>query len=260
MGEFEQACADTERAATAAAKAAAALGSAAKQLVKAAQSGDIAKIRKTAVNLRVADQAARQEARTAEVAWPLTPGEEEVVLRERYEDELMDVARSRGLQIHRHDDRLVSFPSLLKVLPEARAVQVDRARVTGLRPTHLVALLERNQSKKPRFRPEQFLESLYGAYRLVVGPEGVQGTTLGNVYRALTLLPGSARDYDRTDFARDVFFLDRSGVTTTRTGARVSFPASTGTRGASQLITFVAPDGTPVVYYGVKFSEPGHDR
>lgn len=259
MGVFEQACIDTERAAAAAARAAGALASAAKQLVKAAQSGDIAKIRKTAESLKLAEQAARQEARNAEVAWPLTREEEEVLLRERYEDELMDEARNRGLKIQRQDDRLVSYPSLLKLLPEARAVQLDRAKVTALRPSHLVTVLEKNQSKRPRFKPEQFLESLYRAYRLVVGSEGVRGTTLGNVYRALTLLPGSAKEYAKTDFARDVFFLDRSQVTMTKSGARVSFPASTGTKGPSQF-TFVAPDGAPVVYYGVKFSEADHDR
>src|SRR6266567_3566014 len=255
LGEFEQACADTERAAAAAAKAAAGLAAAAKQLVKAAQSGDIAKIRKTSESLKLAEQAARQESRNAEQAWPLTPAEEEELLNERYEDELIEAARSRGLKIHRQDDRLVSFPSLLKVLPEIRAVQVDRDKVTALRPKHLVAVLEKNQLKKPHSRPEQFLETLYSAYKLVVGSAGVRGTTLANVSLALTLLPGSAKDYDKTDFARDVFSLDQSHVTTTKSGARVSFHASTGSKGSAHY-TFVAPDGTPFVYYGVKFTEP----
>src|SRR5207247_568454 len=147
-----QACADTERAATTAAKAATGLVSAARQLVKAAQLGDIAKIRKASESLRLAEQAARQESRNAELAWPLSAEEEEALLRERYEDALIDAAGTRGLKILRQDDRLVAFPSLLKILPESRAVQLDRVKVTALRPSHLVAVLEKNQSKKPRFK------------------------------------------------------------------------------------------------------------
>ena len=41
-----------------------------------------------------------------------------------------------------------------------------------------------------------------------------------------------------------------------KSGARVSFPASTGTKGSSQLITFIGMDGAPVVYYGIAFTEP----
>jgi hypothetical protein len=100
------------------------------------------------------------------------------------------------------------------------------------------------------------MESLYRAYKLVTGTQGMQGTTLAKVYDALTLLPGSARDYDKSDFARDVYFLQSSDVTMTRTGARVTFPASTGTKGSSELFTFVRPDGSPIVYYGIAFMEP----
>ncbi len=172
-----------------------------------------------------------------------------------YERELLAAGNERGLKISRQDDRLVIYPSILRLLPEARAVQVDRTRVTGLRPSRLVAHLQANQSKKPRFKPERFLESLYKAYKLVVGAKGVQGTTLVAVYQALTLLPGADREYDKADFARDLYFLQSSGTTSTRTGARVSFPASTGTKGGSQLFTFVGPDGRPAVFYGITFTE-----
>ena len=47
---------------------------------------------------------------------------------------------------------------------------------------------------------------------------------------ALTMLPGSTADYDQTDFVRDLFLLDRSGVTHTKSGAACSLPASTGTK------------------------------
>ena len=44
------------------------------------------------------------------------------------------------------------------------------------------------------------------------------------VYRLFTSLPGSDREYNRTDFTRDLYLLDRDGPKTTRRGLRVTFP------------------------------------
>jgi hypothetical protein len=98
---------------------------------------------------------------------------------------------------------------------------------------------------------------LYSAYKIIVGRTGI-GTVvqLARVYDAFTLQPGAAAEYGKSDFARDIFMLDRSGVTRTRSGARFSLPASTGTRGGgSNVFTFVAPDGEVVSYYGLQFTE-----
>ena len=78
---------------------------------------------------------------------------------------------------------------------------------------------------------------------------------LDRIYRLLTSLPGINREYDRTDFARDLYNLDSSGLRRTRSGASVSFPASTGTRRPRGLFSFVGPDGRDVEYYGVRFTE-----
>ena len=82
-----------------------------------------------------------------------------------------------------------------------------------------------------------------------------QGSTqaLADVYEAFTLLPGSTGDYGQSDFARDLFILDRSGLTRTKAGASLSLPASTGTKSARGTFTFVAPDGELVTYFGVRF-------
>ena len=118
----------------------------------------------------------------------------------------------------------------------------------------MIAALKANQTKKPRFAPDRFLESLFRAYRLIVGP-GTLGSTqaLADVYEAFTLLPGSTGDYGQSDFARDLFILDRSGLTRTKTGASLSLPASTGTKGARGTFTFVSPDGELITYFGVRF-------
>ena len=65
--------------------------------------------------------------------------------------------------------------------------------------------------------------------------------------------PGTAAEYGPSDFARDLYLLDTSGVTRTKTGARVSLPASTGTKSSRGVYTFVSPDGRLLTYYGIRF-------
>lgn len=258
MSTFEHGFADVERTATAAAKASGILGKWAKQMQKAAQDGDIAKIRKASERLSVALEAARQECANTKSAWPFTPEAEEAYLREEYERELLDVAGAEALQIRRQDERLVVYPSVLRIIPAERAVSIDRNKVPTIRPSKLVAMLKANQTKKPRFASERFLEALYRAYRLLTVKDGA-GTTipLHRIYEALTLSPGAAAEYNRSDFGRDIFLLDRSGLTQTRSGAKFSLSASTGIKGAKgkTIFLFIAPDGETVPYYGIRFTE-----
>jgi hypothetical protein len=255
MDSFEQSCTEAKRLADGAVHAATKLVQAAKELSKAADEGDLAKIRRATEKVGTVAAAARQHVANAEAAWPLTPEQEEQLLRDHFEDELIETARSEGLTIRHHEQRLIVFPSVLRVLPEKRAVQIDRERVTAIRPGKLVQRLKLSAMKKPKLSPERFIETLHAAYVLVVTESGDRaGTTLAKVYDALTLLPDVRKEYSVSDFTRDVFILDRSGVTTTKAGARLTLPAATGTKGASKLLQFVDPSGEPVTYYGIRFT------
>jgi hypothetical protein len=253
---FERAFADAERSATAAQKAGYAIATAAKVMQKAAQEGDIAKLRRAADRLAAATDAARQDVANARSAWPFSEQEEREYMEGSFEAELMEEASRAGLTIYSRDARLLAYPSILRLLPVELAVQIDKKKVTAIRPSYLVKTLLVNQQRKARFPTERFLESLYSAYKLIVGRGGI-GTQipLARVYDAFTLQPGATNEYGKGDFARDIFLLDRSGVTHTRSGARLSLPASTGTRSGRNVITFVAPDGEVVSYYGLQFSE-----
>jgi hypothetical protein len=255
---FERAFSEAERSAAAAAKAGSGIVAAAKQMQKAAQEGDIAKLRRAAESLGTATDSARQDVANARTAWPFSEVEEKEYLTDSYERELLEEGARAGLTIRSRDARLLAFPSILQLLPSELAIRVDRKRVPAIRPSHLVRTLLANQTKKQRYPVEQFVEALYRAYRFIAAGKGGLGSVvlLVDVYQAFTLQPGSARDYDKSDFARDVFMLDRSGVATTRSGARLSLPASTGTRGGSRTVfTFVAPNGEVVSYYGLRFTE-----
>lgn len=264
MGSFEQAFSDMERAAALTAKSAADLAKQARALEKAAKDGNIAAAKRAQSNIDGALDALRQEVANSIESWPFEDEEEQQYLNEGYAQELRAVAAEKGLEIYERDGRMIAHPSVVRVLPGSRAVRIDRKQVSAIRPSRLANILMENQKKPPRFPAARFLESLYQVYAEVTRedgssrmPAGRQGRVmeLERIYRLFTSLPGSAREYDRTDFTRDLYLLDRDGPRTTRNGMRVSFPASTGTRAGRGVFSFVGPDGQVVTYYGIQFSE-----
>ena len=266
MAGFEQAFGDMERAAASTAKSAADLTKLAKALEKAAKDGNIAAAKRAQASMNEALNALRQEVANSVESWPFGDEDEQQYLNEGYAQELRAVAAEKGLEIYERDGRMIAHPSVVRVLPGARAVRIDRKQVSTIRPTRLAEILMENQKKPPRFRADRFLESLHQVYseitreedgsRMMTGRQG-RVVELERVYRLFTSLPGSAREYDRTDFTRDLYLLDRDGPKTTGRGLQVSFPASSGTRSSRGVFSFVAPDGQVVTYYGIQFSEVG---
>ena len=264
MGSFEQAFSDMEKAAASTVKSAADLAKLARTLEKAGKDGNIAAARRAQQGLSEALNALRQEVANSVESWPFGEDEEQQYLNDGYGQELRDVAAQRGLDIYERDGRMIAHPSIVRILSGSRAVRIDKKQISTIRPSLLSDILLANQRKPARFPAARFLESLHQVYAEVTkeeGPErmvtGRQGRVveLDRVYRLFTSLPGSDREYNKTDFTRDLYLLDRDGPKTTRRGLQVSFPASSGTRSSQGVFSFVAPDGQVVTYYGIQFSE-----
>lgn len=260
MTGFEQGFADTERAASATIKSAGDVTRAARALERAARTGSINAMRRAQSDLGAAVQVLQQEAANAGNVWPFHPNDEEAYLREHFTGELRAVAAEQGLNIHQRDEQLIAHPSVVRVLPGNRAVRIDRKQVSTIRPRYLTSLLLANQAKPARFNGAAILESTYNAYRMLIGghsplnhlERGQQGqpVPVARVYEAMTLMPGQAREYSRTDFARDLYRLDTDGPQTTRIGSRLNFHG-----GRQSNVAFVAPDGHLITYHSISFSE-----
>lgn len=265
MDSFEQAFSNTERAAKSTLDSAGELIRLAKQLQKASREGNLAAMKRVQGRLDDAMGSLGQTVANAVQAWPFQEGEEEQYLRDGYSAELRRIASERKLDMHERDDRLISHPSVVRILPGERAVRIDKKKVSSIRPSHLADVLLKNQEKPGRYQSGAFLESLYAVYSDIVREENpdrlvriaVRVVPLERIYRLFTSLPGSSRDYDRTDFARDLYILDTKGPRRTKQGAEVSFPSSTGTRRSKGVFSFVGPDGRDVQYYGLRFTEGG---
>lgn len=174
-----------------------------------------------------------------------------------YAKELLEVAAEKGVAMYEEDERLLCYPSLIRLMPLDAVIEVDRRRDKRLRPSVVVAALAAAQNRPPRFKAEPFLESLAGAYELLAAQQGKPDPVLrlDAVWGVLTLLPGQARDYTRPEFARDLYLLDQSGVATTKAGRMLRWHASSGTRGPGVLST-VARSGQQQRYWGASFSAP----
>jgi hypothetical protein len=256
---FEQSFAEVEKSANAVLKAASLLSAAVKALAKAAQDGDLGKIAKQTQRMDDAVELVRQESANAHDAWPFNTEAEQAFLQEQYTAELIAAAQADGLRIEQRDNALVAYPSIVRILAGERAVRINKSKITSLRPSKLVGRLKAAQNQKPRANVQPFLESLFSAYRLISKDHDRATVPLVQIYRVLTMLPGVSSDYTRDDFSRDLLILDRSGVDQTRSGARVSLPASTGTRNPRDVFACAAPDGEVITYYAIAFTEDTHD-
>lgn len=168
-----------------------------------------------------------------------------------YTKELLARAADAGLRAVEADERILCYPSIVAISPADTTVVIDKKKERRTRPSVVVAHLAALQQREPNFRPQPFIESLARAYDLVAPRKGAT-VKLVDVYAVFTLLPGSARDYTKPEFARDIYLLDQSGVTATKDGRTLRLPASALTRG-SGVLTTVTRTGQVKMYAGITF-------
>lgn len=222
----------------------------------AAASGQVRNLRRALESAAVLAGELQQAVIHAAESYDVDEGE--LLASGTYAKELLATASEAGVAMFEEDERLLCYPSIVRVLPGELALEIDRRRVRGLRPSVVVAQLQRAQNAGPRFKPEPFLASLLAGYDLVLAK---QGKTTGavvrllDVYGVLTLLPGQARDYTKPEFTRDLYLLDQSGVIAVgASGRSLRWAASTGTR-LSGVLTTVARSGQQQRYWGIAFEQ-----
>jgi hypothetical protein len=254
---LEAALTSLERDAEATGRTAAAAARAIKALQKAVKQGELRKLDAAIVAANQAVKALGQQFANTKDGWSfdiegyLSSGE--------FAKELIEFARKQGVSIREQDELLYCYPSLIRVIPGEQCVKIDKVKEDSLRPSVLVALLKETQQRPVRFRPDRFLESLYEAYQLLNPPQKgallrtVRVVRLLEIYELLTILPGQSLEYTKAEFARDIYLLDRSGVTKTRKGAVVDFPTSASARSPRATIRVITESGREKTYHGISF-------
>lgn len=228
----------------------------AKRAKAAAAGGQLRELRSALhASVRLAEEAAEATRRVRD-GW--TFDEHAHFASGAYTKEVLGLAAERGVQAFESDDRILSYPVIVSVSPADTTVAVDKRKERRTRPSVLVRMLGELQARPPRFKPQAFLDALAAAYDLVVAGTARPGATvkLVDVYRVLTIMPGARREYDKQEFARDLYLLDQSGLTETRDGRRLHLPASALTRGSGVLVT-VTRSGQQKVYAGISLEGGG---
>ena len=256
---IESACAETQRRLETSLKSVGKLTSGLKAAQKAARVGDLSVLHKALGELEGHLQVVRTETVNAAKSWPLTEAEESALFSDgEYLLELVSSATKAGLQASLEDGTFVCYPSLVKVDAARRCVVIDRKPYRNVRPSALVAHLQAVQTRPPKFKAAQFLEALYVAWdharhlRAAGRPPGTD-VRVANVYAALTIAPGSSKEYSKPEFGRDLYLLEQSGERQTRKGAQIHFGRSTGTKALGGVITVVGEDGRRVDYSSIGF-------
>lgn len=259
---IEQSLAKTEADAIATLKVANTLIASLRKFYNAAKTGSLQELRSTVETTEKALSSLRQQFTNAKEGWDFD--EDSYFTSGLYSSEIIALGKQTGVNIFERDDYLYCYPVLIRVSPNDKEVFIDKKRESHIRPSVLLTRLKDLQRKPARFKPEKFLETLFKAYHIAlatrhkeISQAALRVIPLQEIYKLLTLLPG--HEYSKQEFIRDVYLLHRSGTDTTRTGAKVRFPASTPTRNPSKLMTMITEAGEEKRYYGISFTEPSKE-
>lgn len=260
INNLEKALAKTESDVEATLKAAGSVVNSLKKFRINIQTGNLRDLKKTIESAEQAIVALKQQFINAKEGWNFDS--ENYVASRTFTNEILEMSKSLGVKMFEQDERLYCYPFLIRILPNELTVQIDKQKERRLRPSTLVSHLKTLQNKPVRFKPDIFLESLYLAYETLIKSRGRDQVgkgivvTLREIYRLLTLLPGQTKEYSLQEFARDIYLLDRSGVTTTKRGDGVTLSAvSSGMKRGSGTIRVITQEGQDKRYYGISFSE-----
>ena len=169
-----------------------------------------------------------------------------------YADEVIAVAKASGLGgVREVNGELLSFPLIVRIDAPDNSVVMGKRRERGIRPSHVVSLLTQARQKPTAASAVQLLPAVEHAYLLRTKGQAGVAVPLREVYEVLTLRPGQSKEYTELDFLVGIYLLDKSGPHTTKSGYRLSFPASTTTR-SGKGFRFVTEQGEDKVYSAVR--------
>jgi hypothetical protein len=191
------------------------------------------------------------EMQRAESSWAFSG--EDYLASGQYLNELRATAAKLGLGgVRILDGRLYSYPHIVRAEARDLAVRIGKKKDPRVRPSHVAQMLRAAQAKPQQGNLAPLLNAIEQAYLHLTRGELGHPVSLRQVHAALTLLPGSAREYSLDDFVMDVYRLDLSGPYVTRANHRIDLPASTSTRGG-QGVRIATKEGEEKLYSTIRF-------
>ncbi|MBM4433470.1 MAG: hypothetical protein FJ025_05660 [Chloroflexi bacterium] len=254
MANLENSLARTEADAEATLKAATNVVSSIKKFRDAAKQGNLRDLRRVMDAAEQAIAALRQQFANAKEGWDF---DDETYISSRvFHLELIEAARQAGVKIFDQFGMIYCHPYLIRVKPQERTILIDKIIERRLRPSILAKRLKELQNRPVRFKPSAFLDCLFMAYSKILLNQKIDGKVvkLFDIYDLLTLLPGQAKEYTKAEFARDIYLVDKSGVSATNQGFVLNLvPPGRDIKRSLKVIT---EEGQERLYYGISFKRP----
>jgi len=253
MPSLEQSLVRTEADAEATLKAATTVVSSVKKFRDAAKKGNLRELHKTLDAAEQAIAALRQQFSNAQAGWDFD--EETYFSGMAFHAEMLEAARQAGVKIFEQHGIIYCYPFLIRVRPQDQTVLINKIKERRLRPSVLAGHLKELQNRPVRFKPQAFLECLSKAYAKLISHQSEEfgkAKKLLYIYQLLTLLPGQSKEYSQEEFARDIYLLDKSGVTTTQNGEVLHLFAPS--RAAALMV--ITEECTKRYYYTISFKRP----
>jgi hypothetical protein len=248
---FEAAFELAETELTDAAKAAATLISALSAGRKAAAIGDVGALSKA---VQTARTSLRDLESPLDAAGSVLSTDFAAAMRDgSFTEEVVQHAAKAGLRgVRSVQGALFSFPVVVTPEPDKIAVRLGKVLQKSLRPSALIATLEK--LRKRRTTPAK-LSKLIDSFEHAFFAASREGHTvrISRVYDELTPMPDQKKDYTLLDFVADLYMLERSGILESSNKRILSFSASTGTRGGD-AIRITTEEGEERLYSSMKFS------
>lgn len=153
------------------------------------------------------------------------------------------------------------FPYRVKLDSENQDIYLDRKKIQCVRPKSFVELVKKGQDKlnKASFNAQTFVNELADAYDLAILKAKKQpgyDIYLTSLYKFLTPMSRSRREYDQQSFAFDLARLYASDVLETKNGRKFQFGPS---RNQNKAIRILDANGQEQYLSTICFYENEHD-
>ncbi|MGA3036408.1 MAG: hypothetical protein ABSE64_02895 [Vulcanimicrobiaceae bacterium] len=250
--DFEQRFADLERILVESAKRADLLRSSVRDADKAARTGDLRALLKSAA----AASAALQSLVPAldSVSKSLSHDFVTDMRTGAYAAEVAAEAAKENLRgVRAFQGSILSYPIALKTLPEKLAIQMRRKTSQNIRPSVVVQELTKlRDSQISRSSAQKLVDAIEHAFFIASSGQYHRGVPIRDIYKNLTPLPGQSAAYTELDFVADLYAIERLGISESSGHRKLSLPASTSTTGRS-VIRVTTEEGEERLYSSVRF-------
>lgn len=140
-----------------------------------------------------------------------------------FERQMLDLCARENVNVKGESPVYEMFPYRVKIDIENQDIYVDKKKVQCVRPNGFVSTIKAGKAKldKASFNPEAFASELADAYDLTLlksGKKAASDLYLLDLYKTMTPMSRSRKEYDLQSFAYDIARLYSSGVTETKTG------------------------------------------